>query len=83
LRHSVVLVAACALLASAPLRAQPAPADEGGAFICSFECTFCAECADALDETCPNCGGELLDRPARVGKALANSPASTVRRFKG
>ena len=23
------------------------PADQGGAFICSFECTFCADCADA------------------------------------
>jgi hypothetical protein len=59
------------------------PADEGGAFICSFECTFCAVCADALDETCPNCGGELLDRPTRTGKALANNPASTERKFTG
>jgi uncharacterized protein len=58
------------------------PADEGGAFICSFECTYCADCADALDERCPNCGGELLDRPARIGKALANNPASTERRYK-
>ena len=57
--------------------------DEGGAFICSFECTYCADCADALDERCPNCGGELLDRPARTGKALANNPGSTERRFKG
>ena len=59
------------------------PADQGGAFICSFECTFCAECAESLDDRCPNCGGELLDRPTRVGKALANNPASTERRFKG
>ena len=59
------------------------PADEGGAFSCSFECTFCAACADALDERCPNCGGELLDRPARVGMALANNPGSTEHRFKG
>lgn len=58
------------------------PADAGGAFICSFECTFCAECAEALDDRCPNCGGELLDRPTRVGKALAGSPASTVRHYK-
>jgi hypothetical protein len=58
------------------------PADAGGAFICSFECTFCAECADVLDERCPNCGGELLDRPTRVGKALANNPASTERKFR-
>jgi hypothetical protein len=59
------------------------PANQAGAFICSFECTFCVECADELDERCPNCGGELLDRPARVGKALANNPASTERKFKG
>ena len=25
-------------------------ADVPGAFICSFECTFCAECADQLDD---------------------------------
>ncbi len=59
------------------------PADEAGAFICSIECTFCAECADALDERCPGCGGELLDRPARVGKTLQAHPASTERRYRG
>jgi hypothetical protein len=59
------------------------PADTGGAFICSFECTFCAPCAEEMDDICPNCGGELLDRPTRVGKALANNPASTERRHKG
>jgi hypothetical protein len=57
-------------------------ADAPGAFICSFECTFCAECADALDERCPNCAGELLDRPTRLGAALARYPASTARMFK-
>ena len=58
------------------------PANHGGAFICSFECTYCADCADALDERCPTCGGELLDRPARTGDALKRHPASTQRRFK-
>lgn len=58
------------------------PADRHGAFICSFECTFCTKCADALEEICPNCGGDLLERPMRTGKALAGSPASTERRFK-
>ena len=57
------------------------PANAGGAFICSFECTFCADCADALDERCPHCGGELLDRPTRVGKALRDHPPSGERRF--
>lgn len=59
------------------------PADAAGAFICSHECTFCAECAEAMDDRCPNCGGELVDRPTRVGKTLANNPASTVRKYKG
>ena len=59
------------------------PAELPGAFICSCECTFCAECADDLDEQCPNCGGELLDRPTRAKKLHASHPPSTVRRFKG
>ena len=52
------------------------------AMICSFECTFCAECADALDDRCPNCGGELLDRPTRSKKLLEKYPASTERKHK-
>jgi hypothetical protein len=58
------------------------PASMGGAFICSFECTFCADCADALDERCPNCGGELLDRPARPKAMLDKHPGSSVRKFQ-
>ena len=35
------------------------------AYICSFECTFCLECAGSrLSFVCPNCGGELTRRPA-------------------
>jgi len=59
------------------------PPSAGGAFICSFECTFCADCADALDERCPNCGGELTDRPTRAEAKLREFPASTERKFKG
>jgi len=33
--------------------------------ICSYECTFCAECAVAFENICPNCGGELVARPRR------------------
>jgi uncharacterized protein len=36
---------------------------DGTAFICTFECTFCAECSVALAHVCPNCGGELVRRP--------------------
>jgi uncharacterized protein len=35
------------------------------AFICSYECTFCRECAKQMDFVCPNCAGELVDRPPR------------------
>jgi hypothetical protein len=57
------------------------PAEAPGAFICSFECTFCAECAEVLDDCCPNCGGELVDRPTRAKKLLAQYPASTQRKY--
>jgi hypothetical protein len=33
--------------------------------ICSFECTFCGDCAEQMLHTCPNCGGELVARPRR------------------
>ena len=56
-------------------------AQDPGAFICSFECTFCAECAEELDDRCPNCGGELVDRPVRSRKLLEKFPGSTVRKF--
>ena len=57
--------------------------DSVGAFICSFECTFCASCAtDALQGKCPNCGGELLRRPRRMAEKLAKYPASTERVYK-
>lgn len=56
------------------------PPESTEARICSFECTFCASCADtALDGKCPNCGGELVVRPRRPANKLANNPASTRR----
>jgi uncharacterized protein len=36
------------------------------AYICSFECTFCAACTESLHGSCPNCGGELKQRPRRA-----------------
>ena len=39
---------------------------DGAAEICSFECTFCADCGDHLEHACPNCGGELVPRPKRA-----------------
>lgn len=59
------------------------PAEAPGAFICSFECTYCTECADALDDICQNCGGEMMDRPIRKRDLLGEYPAGAERRFKG
>ena len=59
------------------------PPDSTGARICSFECTFCATCAETvLNGVCPNCGGELLRRPRRPESKLAQYPASTERVHK-
>jgi len=59
------------------------PADSSEARICSFECTFCADCAALrLGGVCPNCGGALLQRPSRSAEKLVNHPASSVRVFK-
>ena len=41
---------------------------DGAATICSYECTFCVGCAQALMHVCPNCSGELVPRPRRVGE---------------
>ena len=58
------------------------PAEAPGAFICSFECTFCADCAEALDDRCPNCGGELMDRPTRAKKLHEKYPPTGERKFQ-
>ncbi|MFN2101084.1 DUF1272 domain-containing protein [Altererythrobacter sp. MF3-039] len=58
------------------------PAERAGAFICSFECTFCAPCAEELDDTCPNCGGELMDRPTRAKQLHEKYPPSNERKFQ-
>jgi hypothetical protein len=50
------------------------------AMICTFECTFCADCAAReFGGHCPNCGGELVRRPVRPEGKLARFPASTER----
>jgi hypothetical protein len=54
------------------------PAESREAMMCSFECTYCADCATGvLQGVCPNCGGELVRRPVRpVAKLLANPPST-------
>jgi uncharacterized protein len=37
--------------------------------ICSYECTFCADCVEnKLHNVCPNCGGGFVARPIRPAK---------------
>ena len=56
------------------------PPDSADARICTFECTFCARCAEErLHGICPNCGGNFVPRPIRPPDALQRHPASTVR----
>jgi hypothetical protein len=62
------------------------PPNAVDARICSYECTFCAECVDkVLFNVCPNCGGGFAPRPIRpvrerrAGVCLAKRPASTGR----
>jgi uncharacterized protein len=63
------------------------PPDAADARICSFECTFCANCVETvLHNVCPNCGGGFMPRPIRPktewrpGVGLAMRPASAERR---
>lgn len=49
-------------------------------YICSFECTWCGECArKRLSMTCPNCSGNLTPRPIRPASTLADHPPSNTR----
>ncbi|MBS0428696.1 MAG: DUF1272 domain-containing protein [Proteobacteria bacterium] len=57
--------------------------------ICSFECTFCADCAEVLlQNVCPNCGGGFQPRPIRPARAwvgttsLTSRPASTTAKHR-
>lgn len=42
------------------------PPDAAEARICSYECTYCADCVrDVLHNVCPTCGGGFVPRPIR------------------
>jgi hypothetical protein len=64
------------------------PPDSAKARICSYECTYCADCVDTvLGNVCPKCGGDFQPRPIRPRKAwradrslgLGQHPASVKR----
>ena len=62
------------------------PLDAPDARICSYECTFCADCVETrLFNVCPNCGGGFAPRPIRpakpwrAGVCAVNQPPSEKR----
>jgi len=56
------------------------PPESTEAMICTFECTFCRGCAQGvLEGVCPNCGGNLVQRPIRPAGKLQQYPPSTKR----
>ncbi len=56
------------------------PPEAADAMICTFECTFCADCvATRLEGICPNCGESFVPRPVRPAAKLAQYPPSTKR----
>ena len=62
------------------------PPNSTEARICTFECTFCADCVERkLHNACPNCGGGFQPRPIRPAKewrsglCVAKRPPSTER----
>lgn len=68
---------------------KPLPPDALDARICSYECTFCAECVEGvLANVCPNCGGGFAPRPIRPAhnwcsdNFLGNDPAGTTVRYR-
>jgi len=59
------------------------PPNASDAMICTFECTYCRDCVETkLGSQCPNCGGDLQQRPVRPAAKLEKFPASTKRVFK-
>jgi hypothetical protein len=56
-------------------RCSRAISSAGPAFICSYECTFCEDCALSLQFMCTNCKGELVRRPKRQSNTPGTSCA--------
>lgn len=60
------------------------PPASDAARICTFEHTFCADCAELrFGEVCPDCGGGLVVRPIRPERQLHRYPASLKRVYRG
>ena len=64
---------------SACEKCQTTLSPSGVAYICSFECTFCANCVEQMNAVCPNCGGDLVRRPRRKTAAASVAAAEVER----
>jgi uncharacterized protein len=66
--------------------AKDLPPHATEARICSFECTFCADCVDkVLHNVCPNCGGGFEKRPIRPvsnWRGDNDNPPTTAKRHR-
>jgi uncharacterized protein len=64
------------------------PNNSDEAMICTFECTYCADCVtNILKNVCPNCGGGFEKRPTRptqckTTNCLENFPVTTKKRHR-
>jgi len=55
------------------------PNESLDAVICTFECTYCVNCAETIfKDVCPNCGGNFVPRPIRPENLLEKYPTSTT-----
>jgi uncharacterized protein len=56
---------------------RPLPPNATDAMICTYECTFCDDCVNAvLSNVCPNCGGGFERRPVRPAHDWTSRPRS-------
>ena len=59
------------------------PYNSKEAMISTFECTYCQECVEnILQNICPNCGGNFVNRPVRPKHLLEKYPVSEKVVFK-
>jgi hypothetical protein len=58
------------------------PPESPEALICSFECSWCRDCAATRLPLglCPNCGGALEARPIRPAAKLLSHPPGRLRK---
>lgn len=64
-------------------KCQTATPARSEAYICSYECTFCEQCACGMKFVCPNCSGELVRRPRRLRNPVVAAAARVKSKLMG